>query len=182
VEEGWQAGGLGLKPILGYKGLCLPKSFKTRKARELRRKNWACRLKPKTIIPGCGSKLGSGRVVTSPSNQCLAAPSSTPEVVLVPETTRSVRSDDDDGSLSRPVDVPETSSAQVIGSPNDRHAGTSPVTTGLLPVCLEEDGGSLSRPVGVPEAPSAQVIGLSEAGDLPSFLPVLSSLLLRLWA
>ncbi|GLT54072.1 hypothetical protein SLA2020_273030 [Shorea laevis] len=59
-------------------------------------------------------------------------------------------------------------SAQVIGSPNDRHAGTSPVTTGFLPVCSDDDGGSLSRPVGVPEAP----IGLSDAGDLPSFLPI----------
>jgi hypothetical protein len=157
VKKGWQALGLGLKPISGpsgYKGFFVPKPFKTRKflilkramkaVRDLRRKKWVCKPKPKplpkpTVILGCGSKPGSGRVVASPSNPCLAAPFSTPEVVLVPVTTGflPVCSDDDGGSLSRLVGVPEAPS------------GTSPVTTGFLPVCSEDDGGSLSRPVGV---------------------------------
>jgi hypothetical protein len=75
-------------------------------------------------------------------------------------------------SGSLPVDVSEALSAQVIGSPNDWHAGTSPVTTGFLPVCSDDDSGSLSWPVGVAEASFAQVIGFSDAGYLPSFLPI----------
>jgi hypothetical protein len=178
VKEEWQALDLGLKPISGPQ---VSKPFKTRKflkraARVLRRKN-RVRPKPKPLpkpSPGCGSKPGSGRVVASPSNPCIAASFSSPEMVMVPVSTgflndRHARtspvttgllpvcSDDDGSSLSRPVGVPEAPSAQVM--------------TAILPVCSDDDGDSLSRPVGVPEAPSAQVFGFSDAGDLPSCLP-----------
>jgi hypothetical protein len=105
VKKGWQALGLGLKPISGpsgYKGSA-PKPFKTRKF--LMPKKLLLKPKPlskPTDFLGCGSKPGSGRVVASSSNPCLDAPLSTPEVVLVPVTTGflPVCSDDDGGSSS----------------------------------------------------------------------------------
>jgi hypothetical protein len=130
VKKGWQA--LGLNPISGHSGYkgSTPKPFKTRKF--LMPKKLLLKPKPlskPTDFLGCRSKPGSGRVDAPFSNPCFGAPLSTPEVVLVPASTRflPVCSNDDGGSSSQSAGFLKAPSAQVTGSSDVRQAGTSPL-------------------------------------------------------